>query len=112
MLKGFIPGMKKYAESEWSFAQVHGLESQTICAFGHEPGTIIVLGSDGSYHMCSFVEGGECEKKSFARFVRAQDEAGASDSVIAKSVTEPETRDMFHSLVVDDSTSRPASRNS
>ena len=70
MLRRIIPAVPKYVDSEWSFAQIHGLESHTICAFGQDLGSIIVVGADGSYLHASFVAGGECEKVSFAKFVR------------------------------------------
>ena len=70
LLRRIIPGVPKYVDSEWSFAQVHGLESHTICAFGQDPGSIVVVGADGSYLHCSFLAGGECEKVSYAKFVR------------------------------------------
>jgi len=70
LLRRIIPGVPKYVDSEWSFAQVHGLEAHTICAFGQDPGSIIVVGADGSYLHASFMAGGECEKVSFAKFVR------------------------------------------
>mmetsp|Transcript_22733 Transcript_22733/g.26705 ORF Transcript_22733/g.26705 Transcript_22733/m.26705 type:complete len:384 (-) Transcript_22733:214-1365(-) len=78
LLRRIIPGVPKYVDSEWSFAQVRGLEPQTICAFGQDPGTLIVVGADGSYLLTSFAEGGECEKISFSRFVRSSAEEGAS----------------------------------
>jgi hypothetical protein len=37
-MKGFLP---KYFSSEWSYAQFRVGDSRCICAFGHEPGTII-----------------------------------------------------------------------
>ena len=63
-----------YLESEWSFAQVHGLDAPTLCAFGAEPNTIVVVGADGSFLVSKFAEGGECERLSFAKFVRSPDE--------------------------------------
>ena len=36
-LRRVIPGIaSSYLESEWSFAQVHGLDAPTLCAFGSE----------------------------------------------------------------------------
>lgn len=86
LLRRIIPGVvPKYVDSEWSFAQVHGLEPQTMCAFGQEPGSLIVIGADGSYLMTSFSKGGECEKMSFARFVRSS----GSESLGAASSSDP-----------------------
>lgn len=53
-----------------SFAQIHGLEPNTVIAFGQEPGTIVVVGSDGSFLTTNFSAGGECEKLQSARFLR------------------------------------------
>ena len=102
--------MPKYVESEWSFAQVHGLEPQTICAFGQNPGTLIIVGADGSYLMTSFAEGGECEKMSFARFVRPPQEelapasllppAGSAGAAAEAAPTAP-AAEVFHSVVSD-----------
>lgn len=64
----------KYVESEWSFAQIHGLDSITICAFAQDPNTIIVVSADGSYLLSSFAEPGECERLSYARFIRSAEE--------------------------------------
>jgi len=95
LLRRVIPGVPKYVESEWSFAQVHGLEPQTICAFGQDPGTLIVVGADGSYLMTNYAEGGECGKVSFARFVRSKEEdasdvspTGAPGTEVYHSATE------------------------
>ena len=70
LLRRLLPGVPKYVESEWSFAQVHGLVPSSICAFGQEPGSIVIVGADGSYLLSSFAEGGECERMSYSRFVR------------------------------------------
>jgi WD40 repeat protein len=78
LLRRIIPGVPKYVDSEWSFAQVRGLEPQTICAFGQDPGTLIVVGADGSYLLTNFAQGGECEKVTFSRFVRASTDTGSS----------------------------------
>ena len=71
LLRRIIPGVPKYVDSEWSFAQVRSLGPDTICAFGCAESTIIIVSSDGSYLMSSFAEPGECERLSFARFIRA-----------------------------------------
>ena len=74
-LRRVIPGLaSSYLESEWSFAQVHGLDAPTLCAFGAEPGTVVVVGADGSFLVSKFADGGECERVSFAKFIRSPDE--------------------------------------
>ena len=73
-VRRLLPGIPKYVESEWSFAQVRGLESTTICAFGQDPRTLIVVSADGSYLLSSFAEPGECERVSYARFIRSAEE--------------------------------------
>lgn len=83
VLRRIIPGVPKYVESEWSFAQVRHLDGPTICAFGPRPNSIIVVGMDGSYLISSFAEPGECEKISAAHFIRgshsiAEDSAPSS----------------------------------
>eukprot|EP00619_Florenciella_sp_RCC1007_P009239 CAMPEP_0205908176 /NCGR_PEP_ID=MMETSP1325-20131115/3034_1 /ASSEMBLY_ACC=CAM_ASM_000708 /TAXON_ID=236786 /ORGANISM="Florenciella sp., Strain RCC1007" /LENGTH=433 /DNA_ID=CAMNT_0053274345 /DNA_START=49 /DNA_END=1350 /DNA_ORIENTATION=- len=78
-VRRLLPGIPKYVESEWSFAQVRGLESTTICAFGQDPRTLIVVSADGSYLLSSFAEPGECERVSYARFIRSAEEEEADD---------------------------------
>jgi len=84
-LRSVVPGiMPKYFGSEWSFAQVRGLDTQTICAFGHAPNTIVVIGADGTFLQSSFAEGGECERIAYARFLRREDEMG--DDLLVREV--------------------------
>ena len=52
-MKGVLP---KYFSSEWSFAQFRIPETRTICAFGSEPNTLIVIGADGSFHKVQFAK--------------------------------------------------------
>ena len=66
-MKGMLP---KYFSSEWSFAQFRIPATRTICAFGTEPNTLIIIGADGSFYKVSFGKGVECEKKFFAYFVK------------------------------------------
>ena len=82
LLRRIIPGVPKYVDSEWSFAQVHGLEARTICAFGQAPSSIIVVGADGSYLLSSFACPGECERLSFARFTRPSNAEIRPDGVL------------------------------
>ena len=66
-MKGMLP---KYFSSEWSFAQFRIPATRTICAFGTEPNTLIIIGADGSFYKVLFGKGVECEKKFFAYFVK------------------------------------------
>lgn len=68
----------KYITSQWSVAQFHTPNhptvpsaTKTICAFGQERNTIIVVSNDGSFYKCSFdpVRGGECRREYYARFL-------------------------------------------
>jgi len=75
-LRRVVPGglASSYLESEWSFAQVRGLESPTVCAFGAEPNTLVLVGADGSFLVSSFANGGECDRLTFAKFIRPKDD--------------------------------------
>lgn len=73
----------KYITSQWSVAQFHTpgnsaahSSMRTICAFGSERNTLIVISSDGSFYKCSFepARGGECRRETFARFLQIDDE--------------------------------------
>jgi hypothetical protein len=59
--------------------QVRGIESRSICAFGTEPNTIVVLSADGSFMIAKFDEPGECERISYAKFIR-DDTANSDDA--------------------------------
>jgi WD repeat-containing protein 45 len=73
-MKGVLP---KYFSSEWSFAQFRIPETRTICAFGSEPNTLLVIGADGSFHKVQYAKGQECERKFFSYFVKPP---GAEDA--------------------------------
>jgi len=75
----------KYITSQWSVAQFHtpgtgaaGTHSthRTICAFGPERHTLIVISTDGSFYKCTFdpAKGGECRRESFARYLQVDDD--------------------------------------
>lgn len=74
--------MPKYISSQWSVAQFHTpghpvhSSTRTICAFGSERNSLIVISSDGSFFKCSFdpQRGGECRRESFARFLQVDDD--------------------------------------
>ena len=93
-LRSVVPSiMPKYFASEWSFAQVRGLEGPTICAFGHAPNTIVVVGADGTFLQSSFAEGGECERVAYARFLRREDDV-ADDLLVRETPPLPQPPDI------------------
>lgn len=49
-----------------------------MCAFGREPRTIVLISEDGSFLTAKFSEPGECERISYARFLRGAG-AGSDD---------------------------------
>lgn len=49
-----------------------------MCAFGREPRTIVLISEDGSFLTARFSEPGECERISYARFLRGAG-AGSDD---------------------------------
>lgn len=75
-LRGVLPTamIPKYMSSEWSYAQIHGLESKSICAFDRDTKRLFVLSSDGTYLVCSFEEAGECVRLSMANFYKQSDD--------------------------------------
>ena len=62
--------LPSYFNSEWSFAQFRVPDYRSICAFGSDPYTIIVLTADGGYYKAKFdpIMGGEMLKVDYARF--------------------------------------------
>ena len=76
-LRGLVPTsmIPKYINSEWSFAQIRGLETKTICAFDRDFMRLIVLSYDGTYLLCNFEEGGECPRMATAKFIRTTDDS-------------------------------------
>lgn len=69
--KGFLP---KYFSSEWSFAQFRVPETRTICAFGAEKNTIVVVGADGSFYKAVFDANGECQNTSYSKFIHTDED--------------------------------------
>ncbi|CAN0344191.1 unnamed protein product, partial [Ectocarpus sp. 13 AM-2016] len=55
-----------------------GIEARSVCAFGREPRTIVLISEDGSFLTARFSEPGECERISYARFLRGAS-AGSDD---------------------------------
>lgn len=75
----------KYLSSQWSVAQFHtpghpgvhsSSTSRTICSFGAERHTLIIISTDGSFYKVAFdpVQGGECRRESFARFLQVEED--------------------------------------
>ncbi len=52
----------KYLDSEWSFAQIHGVVGKAIVAFGRDSDKVFVVSADGGFkaRLCS--EPGECKE--------------------------------------------------
>ncbi len=78
-LKNILPTslMPKYLDSEWSCAQVRGIEGRSICAFSRDSSRIIVVCADGTFIISNFEEGGDCPRISSSRFAKSTDEAAA-----------------------------------
>ncbi|CAI5714280.1 unnamed protein product [Hyaloperonospora brassicae] len=70
-MRGFLP---KYFSSEWSFAQFRVPETRTICAFGTEKNTIVVVGADGSFYKAVFDANGECQNTSYSKFIQSDED--------------------------------------
>lgn len=75
-LRRVVPGGigSSYLESEWSFAQVRGLDVPALCAFGPQSDTLVLVAADGSFLVSSFNNPGECDRLTFAKFVSNTDE--------------------------------------
>lgn len=71
-MKSLLP---KYFSSEWSFAQFRVNDEKTLCAFGSQPNTLIVISADGCFYKCSFDphKGGECTRELYHRFLKEDD---------------------------------------
>lgn len=69
--------------------QIRGIEARSVCAFGREPRTIVLISEDGSFLTARFSEPGECERISYARFLRGagggSDDEGDEDIARAKA---------------------------
>ncbi|DBA03638.1 TPA: hypothetical protein N0F65_006817 [Lagenidium giganteum] len=70
-MKGLLP---KYFSSEWSFAQFRVKETRTICAFGAEKNTIVVVGADGTFYKAVFDANGECQNTSYSKFIQSDED--------------------------------------
>jgi len=63
--------LPKYFASRWSLAQFRVPETRTICAFGSQKHTLIVIGADGSYYKIAFDPKGsnDCIKLKYLKFL-------------------------------------------
>ncbi|KAL0486032.1 autophagy-related protein ATG18 [Acrasis kona] len=61
-----------YFSSEWSFSWYKGPECPSVCCFGQDSKSVVVFTAEGSCIKLSFdtKKGGECIRKSFARFLK------------------------------------------
>ncbi|PRP89425.1 WD repeat domain phosphoinositide-interacting protein 3 [Planoprotostelium fungivorum] len=68
-MKEILPS---YFSSEWSFASFHIPETHSICCFGSDSNSVIVVSADGSYYKYSFdrTKGGECKQETMAKFLK------------------------------------------
>lgn len=78
-LKNILPTslVPKYLDSEWSCAQVRGIEGRSICAFSKDSSRIITVCADGTFIISSFEEGGDCPRISTAKFCKSTEEMHA-----------------------------------
>ena len=65
--EGLVP---KYFASEWSFAQVRGIEDKSICAFVHDTCKLAVVSADGTFLVANFEDGGEAQRVLHTRFAK------------------------------------------
>lgn len=81
-LKGFLPTglVPKYFESEWSFAQIRGIEGKSICAFSKDSSKLHVISADGNFIVAN-VEEGECSRYSTTKFLQSIDESTVQNLV-------------------------------
>lgn len=67
VLKNLLPSnsIPSYFHSEWSYAQLRGIEGRAICAFDEttmDNHRISVLDENGIYTLADFSLGGECDR--------------------------------------------------
>lgn len=93
-MKSMLPGLvPKYFASEWSCAQIRGIESKCICAFDKDSSKILVVCADGTFLTYNFTDKlGECQRLSSKRFVKDAGELpqSAINSVPVTPEIEPE----------------------
>ena len=73
--KGMVP---KYLNSEWSYAQVRGIEGKAVCAFDRDSAKIVIVCADGTFVSSAFADGGECQRLSTVRFFKTDAELEAA----------------------------------
>mmetsp|Transcript_2473 Transcript_2473/g.3594 ORF Transcript_2473/g.3594 Transcript_2473/m.3594 type:complete len:344 (+) Transcript_2473:29-1060(+) len=59
-----------YFNSDWSFATFKGPQTPSICCFGREDNTIIIMTAEGYFYRVKFdaKKGGTCKQEKFIRF--------------------------------------------
>jgi WD repeat-containing protein 45 len=67
MLAGVLP---RFMVDDRSFAQFRTDAKRSICAFGAEPNTVIIVTETGQYLKASFEKGGEAERSAYAPFIK------------------------------------------
>ena len=60
--------LPSYFSSTWSYAQFRIPETRSICAFGAEKNTIVVVGGEGTFYKASFEGGGQMKRLHYAKF--------------------------------------------
>lgn len=70
-LKGLLPTglVPKYFDSEWSFAQIRGIEGKAICAFSKDSSKLHIISAEGQF-MVANVEEGEGSRYSITKFLQ------------------------------------------
>ena len=70
VLRGMLPPaiFPKYLTSEWSFAQVRGIEGKSICAFDKTGTKIHVVCSDGTFIVSAVEEGSDGSRLQTTKF--------------------------------------------
>lgn len=92
-MKSMLPGLvPKYFASEWSCAQIRGIESKCICAFDRDSSKILVVCADGTFLKYNFEDKqGECQRLSSNRFVKDPGEIPESAITNSSSPAMPTT---------------------
>ena len=69
-LRGVLPPsiVPKYLNSEWSFAQVRGIDGKSICVFDKTSSKLFIICSDGTLTV-AIIEQGECQRTQRTNFL-------------------------------------------
>ena len=90
LLQKVIPekAMPSYLHSEWSFAQLRGLEGKdkSYCAFDDRETHISVISADGTYTFAQFANGGEAVRVHVGSVLNEGMEADAFEEAVAGSL--------------------------